>query len=49
MEGLSKKERTSGIELIKVFAVLLIVISHVVQTLHIENEYISYSDYIAFR
>lgn len=45
VESSSKRERTSGIELIKVFAVLLIVTSHVVQTLYFGNEYILYSDY----
>lgn len=38
--------RDSGIELLKLIAIGLIVISHVVQTLRSENEVISYSDYI---
>ena len=38
--------RDSGIELLKVIAVILIVISHVVLTLITENEYIPYSDYL---
>ena len=38
--------RDSGIELLKVIAILLIVISHVVQTLSSENPLIGYSDYI---
>lgn len=42
MEGI---KRNSGIELIKVFAILLIVLSHVVQTLADENLYIPYSNY----
>lgn len=38
--------RDSGIELLKIIAIILIVISHVVQTLESENPYISYQDYI---
>lgn len=38
--------RDSGVELLKVIAVILIVISHVVLTLITENEYIPYSDYL---
>ena len=38
--------RDSGVELLKIIAVILIVISHVVLTLITENEYIPYSDYI---
>lgn len=38
--------RQSSIELLKVIAIIMIVISHVVQTLHLENNYISYQDYI---
>lgn len=38
--------RNSGIELLKIFAIILIVISHVVQTLREANPYISYSDYL---
>ena len=38
--------RDSGIELLKVIAVVLIVISHVVLTLTTENEYIPYNDYL---
>ena len=38
--------RDSGIELLKVIAILLIVINHVVQTLGSENPLIGYSDYI---
>lgn len=38
--------RDSGVELLKIIAVVLIVISHVVQTLITENEYIPYSDYL---
>lgn len=38
--------RESGIELLKIAAIFLIVITHVVQTLSNENNYISYSDYV---
>ena len=38
--------RDSGVELLKIIAVILIVISHVVLTLITENEYIPYSDYL---
>lgn len=38
--------RKSGIELLKIIAIILIVISHVVQTLSSDNSYISYSDYV---
>lgn len=41
-----KSERKSGIELLKVAAILLIVLSHTVQTLHWENPYINYRDYV---
>lgn len=42
----SKTTRNSGIELMKVLAIVLIVINHVVQTLGEGNPYISYSDYV---
>ena len=38
--------RDSGVELLKVIAVILIVISHVVLTLTTENEYIPYNNYL---
>lgn len=38
--------RNSNIELLKIFAILLIVVSHVVQTLSEKNNYINYNDYI---
>lgn len=38
--------RESGIELLKIAAIFLIVISHVVQTLSSGNSYVSYSDYV---
>ena len=41
-----QKERDSGIELLKIFAIFVIVISHVVQTLTSENLYIPYQDYV---
>ena len=39
-------KRNSGIELLKIIAIILIVISHVVQTLTSENQFISYNDYV---
>lgn len=41
-----KKNRESGIELLKIIAIAFIIIAHVVQTLVEENTFISYSDYI---
>ncbi len=41
-----KLGRNSGIESLKIIAIFLIVISHVVQTLRSEKIYISYSDYV---
>ena len=38
--------RNSGIELLKVFGMVLIVLSHVIQTLHNPKEYIPVTDYI---
>lgn len=40
------KERQSGIELLKVFAILLIILSHITQTLYEKNAYVNFSDYI---
>ena len=40
------KKRDSGIELLKIVGIILIVISHVVQTLHLNNDYITIKDYI---
>lgn len=42
----TKKERNSGIELLKIIAIVLIVISHVVYTLKTVNPYISYNGYV---
>lgn len=42
----TKKVRNSGIELLKIIAIVLIVIFHVVNTLKTVNPYISYSDYV---
>lgn len=39
-------QRKSGIELLKIFGIILVVISHVIQTLHSSNSYISSTDYI---
>lgn len=44
-EAKEKAERMSGIELLKIFAILLIVISHVVQTLTSKSVVFS-SDYV---
>ncbi len=41
-----KIQRDSGVELLKLFAMFLIVFYHVLQTLSSSNSYISYSDYI---
>lgn len=38
--------RNSSIELLKIFAILLVVISHVLQTLHEPNEYFANNDYL---
>jgi len=38
--------RKSGIELLKIFGIILIVISHVVQTVESQNTLISYQDYV---
>lgn len=41
-----KSKRNSCIELLKVFGIFLIVISHVIQTLHTQNAYVAENDYI---
>lgn len=46
MRIFNKHMRNSGIELLKLFAIFLIVISHVTQTLTSENTYISYNAYV---
>ena len=38
--------RNSSIELLKIVGIILIVISHVVQTLHSNNDYVIKNDYI---
>lgn len=43
---LSRKYRKSSIELLKIVGILLIVISHVVETLHVSNNYIAMNDFI---
>lgn len=43
---IQKSERRSGIELLKIFAIFLIIVNHVVQTLCEPNEYIPYQDYL---
>lgn len=45
-QNLLVKRRDSGIELLKIVGIILIVISHVVQTLHSNNDYIIIKDYI---
>ncbi len=39
-------DRDSSIELLKIIAIILVVVSHVIQTLREANPYISYNDYI---
>ncbi len=46
MEIEKYKQRESGVELLKIFAILLIITNHVVQTLCEPNGYITYSDYL---
>jgi len=41
-----RQNRKSGIEALKIIAIVLIIISHVVQTLHSKNKYIDFNDYI---
>ena len=41
-----KNQRQSGVELLKIAAILLIVISHVTQTLFSPNTYVGFQDYI---
>lgn len=41
-----KSVRQSGIELLKIFAIFIIVVSHVIQTLGSDNEYFPHSNYI---
>ena len=41
----ARTQRNSGIETLKLAAIFLIVISHVVQTLMLKNAYIPYADY----
>ena len=43
---MDRNARDSGIELLKILAIFLIVISHVAQTLTSENPYITYNGYI---
>ena len=45
-DGQKNNTRNSGIELIKILAMILIVIFHVVQTLRANNPYILYNDYV---
>ena len=46
MTALRPTIRRSGIELLKIVAILLIVISHATQTLSDQNIFISYQDYV---
>lgn len=41
-----KSRRNSSIELLKIFGIILIVISHVIQTLHSQNTYLMANDYV---
>ena len=43
---LQKSRRESGIELLKVFGILMIILCHVVQTLCSENSAVPYFDYV---
>lgn len=45
-KSMDRNARDSGIELLKILAIFLIVISHVAQTLTSENPYITYNGYI---
>ena len=44
--GSARKERNSGVEMLKVFAIILIIISHISQTLQQENNLVGISSYI---
>lgn len=44
--SLKRQSRNSSIELLKVFAIALVVISHVVQTLHSSNNFVGVQDYV---
>lgn len=44
--SLHSSERNSGIELLKIFAILLIILGHVTQTLESTNTLVEYQDYI---
>lgn len=41
-----QSSRNSAVECLKIFAILLIVLSHVVQTLQTANGYVNYQDYV---
>ncbi len=43
---MNRSKRDSGIELYKIIAIAMIVISHVVHTIHAGNAFVPYSDYI---
>ncbi len=43
---LQKSRRESGIELLKVFGILMIILCHAVQTLCSENSAVPYFDYV---
>ncbi len=42
----SYKKRESSIELLKIVAIFIIVLNHVIQTLHAPNAFIPYHDYV---
>ncbi len=44
--GNKHNSRNSAVECLKILGIALIVLSHVVQTLHSENTYVSYQDYV---
>lgn len=46
MEKKSEVNRNCGIEMLKIISIFLIIISHVVMTIRLKNQFVSYDDYI---
>lgn len=46
MEKQSEVDRNCGIEMLKIISIFLIIISHVVMTIRLKNQFVSYDDYI---
>lgn len=46
MEKQSEVNRNCGIEMLKIISIFLIIISHVVMTIRLKNQFVSYDDYI---